>query len=110
MIVCYYGIYDTKAEECIRMLPSKNDETAARAVKYIVREKGFDRIAGRDYVLEHLFDIDTDSRKIVDNDVHVVASFGSELADLEVEEKQAQLLAAIQQPQPELKEEKINNE
>lgn len=105
MIVKYYGIFDSAAQECISIMPSKNDEVAKRSVAHIVREQGFDRIAGRDYVLEHLFDIDTETRQIVDNSVSVVCSFGQEVAQLEQEEKEAKLMRMLElQSQSQVKE------
>ena len=98
MIVKTYGVFDTIAEECIKIITSKNDDTAKRAVEYIVREKDFDKIAGRDYVLEHLYDFDTESRLIVDNSVHVVANFGQALAAFEAEQQLAkaqELIASL---------------
>lgn len=105
MIVKFYGIFDTAAGECVRQITSKNDETAKRAVSYIVREKGFDRIAGRDYVLEHLYDFDTETRLIVDNTIVVVGNFGQALAEVEAEEKLEQLQEALKPANEEKAEE-----
>lgn len=105
MIIKYYGIFDSAAGECISMLPSKNDEVAKRSVAHIVREPGFDRIAGRDYVLEHLFDIDTESRQIVDNTVSVICSFGAEVAIIEQEEKEAKLMKMLELQSQAIKQE-----
>lgn len=105
MIVKYYGIFDGAAQECISIMPSKNDEVAKRSVAHIVREPGFDRIAGRDYVLEHLFDIDTETRQVVDNTVSVICSFGAEVAEIEQEEKEAKLMKMLELQAASIKQE-----
>lgn len=91
MIIKTYGLFDGVAKTYVRTFTSTNDETAQRAVKYIVREQGFDKIAGRDYVVTHLYDMDTETGAIVDNSVHTICSMANEIEALEAEQKQAML-------------------
>lgn len=69
-----YGLYDKVALQFVRTFTAKNDDDAARAAKYIVREKNFDPIAGLDYEIKHLYDMDTETGIVSDNDVTFVAS------------------------------------
>ncbi len=89
MIVMYYGLYDQVAKEFINIFTSKNDETAQRAAHYVVRAQDFDRIAGRDYVIQHIFDIDTQNGVIVNNDVRFIVGLASALDAYLVELKEA---------------------
>lgn len=97
MQVRYYGLFDSCAKEYIRTFTSKNDDTAQRAAEYIVREPNFDRIAGRDYVINYLYTFESDSGLIVDNSIHVICSLGQSLAAFEAEENQKKALAALEQ-------------
>lgn len=74
MVVKTYGLFDKKAKNFTRTFTSENDETAERAAKYIVREKNFDVITGKDLVVMHMYDFETKTGQIVDNDVHEVCN------------------------------------
>lgn len=101
MIVMTYGIYDAAAKEFVRTFVAKNDDVAKRSCKYIVREQGFDRIAGKDYVVQHLHDMDSETGLIVNNEVRLVCPLASEIAELEAEEavKREQMMR-LQRPLP----------
>lgn len=81
MIVKTYGLFDTKAKNFTRTFVSENDETAERAAKYIVREKGFDAITGKDLVVKHLFDFETHTGEIVENEIRLICDLGEAYED-----------------------------
>lgn len=87
MIVKTYGLYDGKAKEFVSTFTSRNDETAERSAKYIVREKGFDKIAGRDYIIQHVFDFDSATGLITDNSVRAVCNLNDAINEFEDELK-----------------------
>lgn len=99
MIIKTYGIYDAAGKEFISTFTSKNDETAERSAKYIVRDKGFDRIAGRDYVIQHVFDFDNETGIVVDNNIRMICPLGPEIDNLKIEEDlHYQRMMAMQKP------------
>lgn len=79
MIVRYYGIKDTIQKEYVRTITSQNDAVAERAVQYIVRDPNFDRIAGKDYVLDYIYSFDSVTGEILDNNLRLICSFASAL-------------------------------
>lgn len=74
MIVKTYGLFDIKAKNYVRTFTSENDDTAERAAKYIVREKGFDAITGCDMTIKHLFDFDSVNGLVIDNEIRDICS------------------------------------
>lgn len=77
MILRTYGIFDGVLGEYCRTFNAKNDEEAKRASEYIVREKGFDDIAGKDRVINYLYSMDTETGVITDNSVHVICNLST---------------------------------
>lgn len=109
MNVLTYGLYDSVAKEYIRTFTAKNDDVAQRAAEYIVREPNFDKIAGRDYVINFLYAFDSETGLIVDNNIHVICSLGTALAALEAEEKENKIMEALEKAQKvENQEEKVD--
>lgn len=72
MILKTYALFDSVVGEYVRTFTAKNDEEAKRAAEYIVREKGFDDIAGKDRSINYLYSLDTETGSITDNSVHSV--------------------------------------
>lgn len=87
MQVKTYGLYDSKAKNFVRTFTSQNDETAERAAKYIVREKNFDPIAGCDMVVKHLYDFDSATGLITDNEIRDICDLGSAYNEYQNEQK-----------------------
>lgn len=94
MIVKTYGLFDGVAKEYVRTFTAKNDEVAQRSAKYIVREPNFDSIAGRDYIITHLFDFESSTGQVVDNDIRVICNLAQEIEIFEKEKKEMAKLAA----------------
>lgn len=67
-----YGLYDKVAKGYVRTFIAHNDDDAARACHYIVREKNFDPIAGVDMEVHHLYDFDTETGKITNNTITMI--------------------------------------
>lgn len=86
MLVHIYSLFDSVAKEHIRTLYSKDDATAERSCEYIVREPNFDKIRGKDLVLCHAYDFDTETGKVSNNDVRTICSIASKMAAFEVEQ------------------------
>lgn len=86
MITKTYGLFDTVAKNFVRTFVGRNDEDAERAAKYVVREQNFDPIAGVDMVIFHLYDMDSETGKIVDNDIHEICSLRTAYEDFKLTE------------------------
>ena len=99
MLVLTYGLYDSIAKEYVRTFTSKNDDVAQRAADYIVREPNFDKIAGKDFVINYLYTMDTESGVIVDNNIHVVCALAGALANFENEVREQKLIDALNKGQ-----------
>lgn len=84
-----YGLYDTVAQQFVRTFTAKNDDDANRAAKYIVREKDFDPIAGLDYEIKHLYDMNTETGVVSDNDVKFIASLREAYEEYQVEKEKS---------------------
>lgn len=99
MIVKTYGIFDSAAKEYVRTFTAKNDEVAERSVKYIVRDPGFDKIAGKDYVVQHLYDFDSETGVILDNSITLVCNMASAIDEAVAEERvKREEVMALQKP------------
>lgn len=85
MVVKTYGLFDIKAKNFVRTFVSENDDTAERAAKYIVREKGFDPITGCDMTIKHLFDFDSVTGQIIDNEIRDVCQLREAFEELKAE-------------------------
>ena len=72
MLVVTYGLYDKEAKNFVRTFTSQNDKTAERASKYIVREQNFDPISGCYLVVMHLFDFDSSTGQVVNNELREI--------------------------------------
>lgn len=89
MQVKTYGIYDSVEQEYIRTFNAKNDDDARRACEYIVSEKGFDDISGKDRTVNYLYTLDTASGQILDNSVHLVCNLASAIEKRKTVEMEA---------------------
>ena len=69
MIAKTYGIYDSVQEEYVQTFTCKNDAEAKRTAEQIVRTPNFDNVSYKDRSLHHLFDIDTSTGQIVNNNI-----------------------------------------
>jgi len=85
MVVKVYGLFDSVAKEFIKTFDCKNDEMADRCAHHIVRAPDFDKITGKDMIIEHVYDFDTATGAIVNNDVRVVCSLANAMALFEQE-------------------------
>lgn len=90
-----YGIYDSVSGEYVRTFTAKNDDEAKRAADYVVREQGFDDIAGKDRSIHYLFTLDTDTGKITDNDVHIVCNLATSIEARKTEEYARDIRAQV---------------
>ncbi len=87
MIVKTYGLYDIKAKNFVRTFVSENDDTAERAAKYIVREKGFDHITGCDMTIKHLFDFNSENGVVVDNEIRDICQLREAYEEFKLEQE-----------------------
>ena len=69
-----YGLYDKVAKQFVRTFTARNDEDASRSGKYIVREKNFDPIAGCDMDICHLYDVESETGIVENNEVTTIIS------------------------------------
>jgi hypothetical protein len=97
MQVRFYGLFDGVQKEYVRTFTFKNDEVAQRGCEYIVREPNFDKIAGRDYVLQYLYTWDSESGLVIDNNISTICSLGQALATFEAEQKEEKILSLLEE-------------
>lgn len=77
MIAKTYGIYDSVQLEYVRTFTAKNDDDAKRTANLIVRTEGFDTVSYKDRSIHHLFDIDTSTGQILNNNIVQVFNFAT---------------------------------
>lgn len=99
-----YGLYDGVSKEFIRTFTSVNDETAERACKYIVREPKFDEIQGKDIIIIHLYDFDTGSGKVENNDVRQICALSTFIAEYKSEKLMEKAVDKVEKAEEALKE------
>lgn len=93
MIAKTYGIYDSIQCEYVRTFTASNDSDAKRAASQIVRTPNFDDISYNDRSIHHLYDVDTSTGKIVNNDIYQVFNFSTAIT----ERKQQELEKTVQE-------------
>ena len=94
MIIKTYGLYDSVAKEYVRTFISKDDAVAERSWKNIVRDPSFDSIAGKDYVVVHLYDMDSATGIVSNNDCKTICAMATFMAEYEAEKLQQKLIDA----------------
>lgn len=77
MIAKTYGIFDSVQQEYVQTFTCSNDADAVRTADKIVRTPNFDDISYKDRSIHHLFDVDTASGKIIDNEIRQVFNFST---------------------------------
>lgn len=86
MIIKTYGIYDSIQEEYVRTFTASNDADAKRTAAQIVRTQGFDDVQYKDRSINHLFDFDSATGQITNNNVTQVFIFATAIAERKQEE------------------------
>lgn len=95
MLLKNYGVFDSVQGEYVRTFTAKNDDEAKRAADYIVREQGFDDIAGKDRSIHYLFSLDTDTGVISDNSVHMVCNLATSIESRKTEQYSVQVRSQV---------------
>lgn len=109
MLLLTYGLFDGVAKEYVRTFTSKNDDVAQRAADYIVREPNFDKVAGKDMIINYLYTMDTETGVIVDNNIHTICSLGTALSNFENETREARMMELLEKAQSKEEKQDGNN-
>lgn len=86
MIVKTYGIFDSVQEEYVRTFTCANDADAKRQAAMIVRSEGFNDNQYKDRSIHHLFDFDSATGLVTDNNVRQVFLFASAIEERKSED------------------------
>lgn len=81
MIAKTYGIYDSIQEEYVQTFTAKNDADAKRTAAQIVRTPNFDDISYKDRSIHHLYDLDTATGQIINNNISQVFIFATAIEE-----------------------------
>lgn len=81
MIAKTYGIYDSVQEEYVQTFTAKNDADAKRTAAQIVRTPNFDDISYKDRSIHHLYDLDTATGQIINNNISQVFIFATAIEE-----------------------------
>lgn len=95
MILKTYGIFDGVSGEYVRTFVAGNDDEAKRAAEYIVRDKGFDDISGKDRSIHHLYNVDTGTGQVVDNSVYMICNLSTYIENRKREEVEKEVKAKV---------------
>lgn len=86
MIAKTYGIYDSVQEEYVQTFTAKNDADAKRTAAQIVRTPKFDDVSYKDRSIHHLYDLDTATGQILNNNITQIFIFATAIEERKQEE------------------------
>lgn len=81
MIAKTYGIYDSVQAEYIQTFTASNDADARRTAAQIVRTPNFDDVKYKDRSIHHLFDLDSATGAVINNQIIQVFNFSTAIEE-----------------------------